>query len=196
MNGLIQKKIVTFQPNNAHNQSHTGLYIPPVHPVSSAGPWPWVCWGPDAGNAHWAQALGIPGPLWAAGHVLDRAWMWKALHLPGWSPWGCWAVTQHKQMRKERKQKTGGGLRIMTTVFVQRREQHRLLWCPFSTNPWKQVGPFNYVVLQRVFTVQGAGRKPSILLACSDSAAWWGNVQSFIEGCWTTLNLVMRFIDC
>lgn len=203
--GSFRKEILAFWAKQcAQSKSHRPnrcaqeVSLPPVHPASSAGPWPWVCWVPDAGSAHWAQALGILEPLWAAGHVLDRAWMWKALHLPGWSPWGYWAVTQHKQMGKERKQKKGGGgLRIMTTVFVQRREQHRLPRCQFSNNLWKLVAPFNYVdVLQRVCTVQGAGRKLAILLACSDLAAWWGGVQSFIEGSSGTLNLVMWFIDC
>lgn len=76
-------------------------------------------------------------------------------------------------MGKEREQKKGGGgLRIMTTVVVQKREQHRMPRCQFSNDLWKLVAPFNYVdVLQRVCTVQGAGRKLAILLACSDLAA-------------------------
>lgn len=78
--------------------------LPPVHPASSVGQWPWVCWLPDAGSARWAQALGTREPPWAAGHVPGRAWMWKALHLPGWSPWGCWAGTQHKQTGRESTQ--------------------------------------------------------------------------------------------
>lgn len=109
----------------------------------------------------------------------------------------CNAAQADGERKKTEKREGEGGLRIMTTVFVQRREQHRLPWCQFSNNLWKLVAPFNYVdVLQRVCTVQGAGRKLAVLLACSDLAAWWGGVQSFIEGSSRTLNLVMWFIDC
>lgn len=65
---------------------------------------------------------------------------------------------------RKRTEKRRGGLRIMTTVFVQKREQHRLPRCQFSNDLWKLVAPFNYVdVLQRVCTVQKTSYPASVL---------------------------------
>ncbi len=62
------------------------IIIPPVHPVSSAALWPWVCWEQDGGSGHWAQVRGTPTPPLEAGLEPSHAWRWRAQHPPKWSP--------------------------------------------------------------------------------------------------------------
>lgn len=58
-------------------------FLPLVRPVSSAGLWLWMCWGPAWGRTDPSPGEGTPVPLWQEALVWCRAWRWKALNPPG-----------------------------------------------------------------------------------------------------------------
>lgn len=71
---------------------------------------------PGADSGHSTQAQGTPAPLSGGGHELDHAWMWKALHLQGWSPLGYSAI---EKKIKGRKKISKGRIGQSRTSFTQ-----------------------------------------------------------------------------